>query len=157
MKPNFNHAMVYVTDVARSVEFYAGKLGFKVIEQEPVYARLRSPRSRTTLALHKAGGPGETGIRLYFEVPQVRGYCKELDNGGVPLDQPPRKMPWGWEHAYLRDPDGHQISIYRAGGKRLRPTRPAGGRKAKAIGSLKGKIRVRGNILSTGSKWDAES
>lgn len=25
------------------------------------------------------------------------------------------------------------------------------------IGSLKGKIKIKGNILSTGSRWDAES
>jgi prevent-host-death family protein len=28
---------------------------------------------------------------------------------------------------------------------------------AKLIGSLKGKIKIKGNILSTGMKWDAES
>ena len=28
---------------------------------------------------------------------------------------------------------------------------------AKLIGSFKGKIKIKGNILSTGVKWDAES
>jgi len=28
---------------------------------------------------------------------------------------------------------------------------------ADLIGSMKGKIRIRGNLLSTGIKWDAES
>jgi prevent-host-death family protein len=28
---------------------------------------------------------------------------------------------------------------------------------AKIIGSFKGKIKIEGNILSTGAKWDAES
>jgi hypothetical protein len=32
-------------------------------------------------------------------------------------------MPWGWQHAYLRDPDGHQLSLYWAGPKRFRKTR----------------------------------
>jgi hypothetical protein len=26
-------------------------------------------------------------------------------------------MPWGWRHAYLNDPDGHEISLYWAGEK----------------------------------------
>jgi hypothetical protein len=29
-------------------------------------------------------------------------------------------MPWGWTHAYLNDPDGHEVSLYWAGVKRLR-------------------------------------
>ena len=24
----------------------------------------------------------------------------------------PKDMPWGWRHAYLNDPDGHEISLY---------------------------------------------
>ena len=40
---------------------------------------------------------------------------------GVELDQKPADMPWGWRHAYLRDPDGHRLSLYRAGADRLGP------------------------------------
>ena len=41
----FNHAMIYATDVARSLEFYRDALGFRLIEEYPgSYARLRSPR-----------------------------------------------------------------------------------------------------------------
>ena len=31
-------------------------------------------------------------------------------------------MPWGWRHAYLNDPDGHEISLYWAGGNRMKKT-----------------------------------
>jgi len=24
-------------------------------------------------------------------------------------------MEWGWRHAYLNDPDGHEVSLYWAG------------------------------------------
>jgi len=34
----------------------------------------------------------------------------------------PKRMPWGWDHAYLDDPDGHEVSLYWAGTKRLRKT-----------------------------------
>jgi hypothetical protein len=30
----------------------------------------------------------------------------------------PQDMPWGWRHAYLKDPDGHPLSLYRAGASR---------------------------------------
>jgi hypothetical protein len=32
-------------------------------------------------------------------------------------------MPWGWKHAYLSDPDGHELSLYRAGAKRFQKTK----------------------------------
>jgi uncharacterized glyoxalase superfamily protein PhnB len=45
-----------------------------------------------------------------------------LDSAGVKLTQPPKLMPWGWKHAYLDDPDGHEISLYWAGRKRFQKT-----------------------------------
>jgi prevent-host-death family protein len=34
---------------------------------------------------------------------------------------------------------------------------PAGAEHAELIGSLKGRIKIKGNILSTGLRWDAQS
>lgn len=120
----FNHAMIYVRDCARAVDFYAGKLGFRLIEQFPGYARLRSPAGNTTIALHEIGGEITTtaaaGIRLYFEVKQLAALCRKLAAAGVAFKQMPKPMPWGWTHAYLDDPDGHEVSLYWAGAKRLR-------------------------------------
>ena len=31
-------------------------------------------------------------------------------------------MPWGWRHAYLNDPDGHEISLCWAGENRMKKT-----------------------------------
>lgn len=120
----FNHAMIYVRDVPRAVEFYAGKLGFRVIEQfGEGYARLRSPAGDTTIALHQLGedvhSADAPGIRLYFETKQLEGICNKLAAAGVAIKKMPQQMPWGWRHAYLDDPDGHEISLYWAGAKRL--------------------------------------
>jgi hypothetical protein len=41
--------------------------------------------------------------------------------------QGPQRMAWGWDHAYLTDPDGHELSLYFAGPARLRATRLRGG------------------------------
>ena len=52
------------------------------------------------------------------------------------------------------DPDGIIITKH---GKPVAKLVPIHTDSAKLIGSLKGKIKIKGNILSTGVKWDAES
>jgi catechol 2,3-dioxygenase-like lactoylglutathione lyase family enzyme len=129
-KLSFNHAMIYVKDVSRALGFYRDMLGFKLIEDfkfenQPVYARLRAPGGDGTIALHMAG-PGapmaSDGVRLYFEVGDVDDFCHKLQKKGFYITQMPRMMPWGWRHAYLNDPDGHEISLYWAGEKRMQKT-----------------------------------
>ena len=122
----FNHAMVYVRELPRALHFYADLLGFKVLERAgPYYARLRSGRGQTTIALHLAE-PGRTlesgGVRLYFETKELDRLCKSLQAAGVQFSQQPKRMPWGWKHAYLNDPDGHEVSLYWAGSRRFRKT-----------------------------------
>jgi catechol 2,3-dioxygenase-like lactoylglutathione lyase family enzyme len=129
-KLTFNHAMIYVTDVERGLGFYRDLLGFKLIddfryENRPVYARLRAPGGDGTIALHQAG-PGNSvaseGVRLYFEVRALDEFCQGLQQKGFHITQMPKLMPWGWRHAYLNDPDGHEISLYWAGENRMKKT-----------------------------------
>ena len=134
---DFNHAMLYTRDVAASLKFYADLLGFKTVETfewqgRPVYARLKAPKGTGTIALHlpEPGQkvPPSDGIRLYFEVKELEKACKKLQDAGITIKKPPKLMPWGWTHAYLDDPDGHEISLYWAGAKRFRKTKMAGAR-----------------------------
>jgi len=129
-KLTFNHAMIYVKDVERGMNFYRDWLGFKLIEDfryegKPVYARLRAPGGDGTIALHLAG-PGASvaseGVRLYFEIRDLDGFCRSLQKRGFYMTQLPGMMPWGWRHAYLNDPDGHEISLYWAGDLRMKKT-----------------------------------
>ena len=129
-KLTFNHAMIYVKDVERGLHFYRDLMGFKLIEDfryegAPVYARLRAPGGDGTIALHLAG-PGVSlasdGVRLYFEIRDLDGFCRKLQQKGFYITQMPRMMPWGWRHAYLNDPDGHEISLYWAGENRMQKT-----------------------------------
>jgi catechol 2,3-dioxygenase-like lactoylglutathione lyase family enzyme len=122
-KLTFNHAMIYVKDVNRALGFYRDLLGFRLIEDfrfdgTPVYARLRAPSGDGTIALHQAG-PGASlvsdGVRLYFEIAGLDDFCRKLVKKGFYITQMPRMMEWGWRHAYLNDPDGHEISLYWAG------------------------------------------
>ncbi len=129
-KLTFNHAMIYVKDVERGIRFYHDMMGFKLIEDfryedKPVYARLRAPGGDGTIALHLAGpgaSVGSEGVRLYFEVRDLDGFCRKLQQKGFYITQLPRMMPWGWRHAYLNDPDGHEISLYWAGENRMQKT-----------------------------------
>ncbi|MGC2108271.1 MAG: VOC family protein [Candidatus Korobacteraceae bacterium] len=129
-KLTFNHAMIYAKDVDRALVFYRDLMGFKLIEDfryegKPVYARLRAPGGDGTIALHQAG-PGVSlasdGVRLYFEVRELDDFCHKLQRKGFYITQLPRMMPWGWRHAYLNDPDGHEISLYWAGENRMTKT-----------------------------------
>jgi catechol 2,3-dioxygenase-like lactoylglutathione lyase family enzyme len=137
-KLTFNHAMIYVKDVEQGFRFYRDLLGFKLIEDfryegTPIYARLRAPGGNGTIALHQAG-PGASvssdGVRLYFEVRDLDEFCRKLQQKGFYITQLPRTMPWGWRHAYLNDPDGHEISLYWAGENRMKKTVMKAARRA---------------------------
>ena len=124
----FNHAMIYTVELSRALKFYQDALGFEVVDSYPgAYVRLKSPAGATTIALHAVNrgqvmDPKTEGTRLYFEVQDLDVLCKDLERKGVKFDQMPKQMPWGWKHAYLRDPDGHQISLYWAGEARFQKT-----------------------------------
>jgi catechol 2,3-dioxygenase-like lactoylglutathione lyase family enzyme len=126
-KLSFNHAMIYLKDVGGGIDFYRSWLGFRLIEDyrhegKSVYARLQAPGGNGTIALHQAG-PGASvasdGVRLYFEVRELDTFCQKLRNRGFVFTQQPQMMPWGWRHAYLNDPEGHEISLYWAGEQRM--------------------------------------
>ena len=141
-KLSFNHAMIYLKDVWGGIQFYRNWLGFKLIEDyrhegRSVYARMQAPVGDGTIALHQAG-PGASiasdGVRLYFEIRNLDDFCQKLRKRGFVFTQQPQMMPWGWRHAYLNDPEGHEISLYWAGEQRMQKSvmqaaKKAGGRK----------------------------
>jgi catechol 2,3-dioxygenase-like lactoylglutathione lyase family enzyme len=137
----FNHAMLYVKDVERGLNFYRELLGFKLIEdfkyeKKLVYARLRAPGGDGTIALHQVGPENSVlsdGVRLYFEVRALDDFCRSLQKKGFHMTQLPRMMPWGWRHAYLNDPDGHEISLYWAGENRMKKTMMKAAQKAARV------------------------
>jgi catechol 2,3-dioxygenase-like lactoylglutathione lyase family enzyme len=144
-KLSFNHAMVYVKDVQRALDFYRQLLGFKQVDEfryegKPVYARLCAPGGDGTIALHQAG-PGASvaseGVRLYFEIRDLDNFCRKLQVGGFYITQLPQMMPWGWRHAYLNDPDGHEISLYWAGENRMKKTVMRTARAAEKVPAAK--------------------
>lgn len=124
----FNHAMIYTGRFPEALQFYRDVLGFEVIDSYPgAYVRLKSPVGTATIALHVLDAGQQLnarteGVRLYFEVKRLDARCSALEKKGVKFDQLPKDMPWGWRHAYLHDPDDHEISLYWAGKSRFKKT-----------------------------------
>ncbi|MBV8278936.1 MAG: VOC family protein, partial [Verrucomicrobia bacterium] len=50
-------------------------------------------------------------LQMHFAVPDVDDVYERLKQEGVRFDEPPADMPWGWRHAYTRDPAGHTVEI----------------------------------------------
>jgi catechol 2,3-dioxygenase-like lactoylglutathione lyase family enzyme len=137
-KLTFNHAMIYVKDVDRGLRFYRDLLGFKLIEDFPMRVRrcMRACARRVAMGPSPCirSGPAVSvssdGVRRYFEVRDLDDFCRKLQKKGFYITQLPRMMPWGWRHAYLNDPDGHEISLYWAGENRMKKTVMEAARKA---------------------------
>ena len=70
------------------------------------------------------------GVRPYFEVRELDNFCRNLQHKGFHITQLPRMMPWRWRHAYLNEPDGHEISSYWAGENRMKKTVTKAAQKA---------------------------
>jgi catechol 2,3-dioxygenase-like lactoylglutathione lyase family enzyme len=75
----------------------------------------------------------------YFEIREVDDFCRKLQGKGFYITQMPRMMPWGWRHAYLNDPDGHEISIYWAGENRMKKTVMRAAKEVEQAPSAKGR------------------
>lgn len=120
-------AMLYVTDVRRSVEFYRDVLGFSFdgwwseeaadyVESfedagSPGYAQLSAGEQR--IALHAAKGDAVLGggAVYHLKVEDVDAFRESARAaGGEPSE--PRDMPWGWRMTFLSDPDGHAWGFF---------------------------------------------
>jgi len=118
----FNHVTVIVSDLRRSLAFYE-TLGLRaIVLEQPRYARLVFPDGEETLSLEVSGAnPAPSRVQLYFECADLDSRVAQLKAHGVHFDQDPTDMDYLWREARLRDPDGHELRLYRAGENRLHP------------------------------------
>ena len=119
----FNHATLHAADLERSTAFY-NKLGLiQIVAAPPRYARFAFPDGDATLSIEVEPdpAPAPAGITLYFECDDLDERVASLQASGVAFDLPPTDMFYLWREAWLRDPDGHAIRLYRAGENRLNP------------------------------------
>jgi hydroxymethylpyrimidine/phosphomethylpyrimidine kinase len=118
---NLNQVTLPCADYGASVRFYK-LLGLtQIVDSPPRYARFETGAG-TTLSIHVSEtATNESGVVIYFEVPNVDLEVRKLRNLGVAFETEPADQDWLWREAYLRDPAGNRLCIYHAGDNRRFP------------------------------------
>ena len=99
-----------VEDLQRSLDFYVGKLGFRVVDRTTDDWTLLQAGD-LQIALVPAGEPVHPrAASLLFVVPNINRALRELTRAGVSITE---FFP---EHdlAQFRDPDGHRLGVVQA-------------------------------------------
>ncbi len=112
------YALVFVSDMGRSVAFYRDVLGWPLARQSP--ERTEFANGGTTLALRYASRPngaaavqGEIAGRcqLGFWVEDVEAFHRDMAARGRLCIQPPTEDASGGKLAVYADPDGLPFSV----------------------------------------------
>ena len=117
--PVLTHAIVYVSDMARSTEFYRDTLGLPVRKATPVWTEFDT--GATILALH-ATPPDESPVeeaklpppgagQVGLTVDDLDEYHDRLFLAGVRVVRAPRREEFGTRIAHYLDPDGMAIAV----------------------------------------------
>eukprot|EP01035_Chromulina_nebulosa_P039315 gene39315-53147_t len=120
-----NQVTASARDLAASTAFYQA-LGLRLIVQTDHYVRFECPDSDggepATFSLHLAPATaGVTAISVYFEDDDLDATVERLKAGGLAFDSDPVDQSWLWREAWLRDPSGNRVCLYRAGEARRFP------------------------------------
>jgi hydroxymethylpyrimidine/phosphomethylpyrimidine kinase len=111
----FNHVTLIVTDFERSKAFYLSLGLTQIVDAPPRYARFIFPDGDATLSVEvdtgAAGAPGSA--QLFLECEELDARVAMLKERGLAFYQDPSDMFYGWREARLRDPDGHDLRLYR--------------------------------------------
>lgn len=111
-------ASVAVSDQDRALEFYTGKLGFRVLTDQPFnddqrWIELQIPGSSTGLVLFTPPGHEDrigTFSNIAFYADDVIATHRELVSRGVEFLGEPQREDWGTS-AIFKDPDGNQFVL----------------------------------------------
>lgn len=113
-----NYAIVFVSDMARSVAFYRDTIGLPLKFETPVWTEFATDGA--TLALHASESPAapEGGgedpppgrCRPGIAVPDLDAFHRRMIERGVPCLQEPKDV-FGARLAQYGDPDGLAISV----------------------------------------------
>jgi hydroxymethylpyrimidine/phosphomethylpyrimidine kinase len=117
---NLNQVTLPARDYDESVAFYA-RLGLRQIVDSPGrYARFECPGG-ATLSIHVEEGLESGGATICFESEGLDEWVEGLQAAGIVFEAGPEDQRWGWREAYLRDPAGNRLILYRAGRYRRFP------------------------------------
>ncbi len=114
MKPTGSNVVFHVSDIEKSIDFYANRLGFHVDFRfgDPVtYVGL----SLGNVCLHLSSSypyKNNTGHgNLYITAEEVDGVYRQLREAGVEFYCPIGNREYGLRDFAIADPDGNQIGI----------------------------------------------
>jgi len=123
---NLNQVTIYTYKPLETAEFFT-KLGLDlIVDSLPRYARFECPDGDSTLSIQQAetrpvGSVPDQTIVLYFECDDLDNEVSRLKSLGLEFDEDPTDRDWLWRQAYLRDPNGNRICLFRAGENRKNP------------------------------------
>lgn len=108
-------AILLVSDLGRSLDFYRDLLGFTVMysfpdDDDPQFVSLAIDGGKLALgASHQAVQSASTSIWLYVD--DVDEAVADLRDAGVPVLAEPADQPWGERVASVADPDGYVVHV----------------------------------------------
>ncbi|PYS87704.1 MAG: glyoxalase/bleomycin resistance/extradiol dioxygenase family protein [Acidobacteria bacterium] len=119
---NLNQVTIYTDKPLETVEFFQ-KLGLLlIVDSLPRYARLECPDGDATLSIQTADSvTSMNNIVLYFECERLDEEVARLKSLGLIFEEDPTDREWLWRQAYLVDPNGNRICLFRAGENRKNP------------------------------------
>ena len=122
----FAYAILYVADVARSLEFYERAFGFtrRFLHESGTYGELETGTttlSFASLALAEGNFPGgvtpssrearPAASELAFATGDVAAAFAKAVEAGAFAAAAPKQKPWGQTVAWVRDLDGHLVEL----------------------------------------------
>jgi catechol 2,3-dioxygenase-like lactoylglutathione lyase family enzyme len=106
-----HHASLSVTDVARAVQFYETKLGFRRAFMEgnpPTFAGINLDQVQIFL---ERGTPAPSGNAVYFVIGDADELYGFQRSNGVEIVEPPGDRPYGLRDYSIRDQDGYRLTF----------------------------------------------
>jgi predicted enzyme related to lactoylglutathione lyase len=116
---------IYVTDQQRALDFYTQKLGFQLLQDQPMGPEMGAarwivvapPGAETPFVLFTPPG-NESRVggfhNVVFDTDDLKATYETLRAKGVEFTEAPAQMPWGW-WAQFKDPDGNEFGIGQSG------------------------------------------
>ena len=129
MPLRFLHLMLNVSDLEKSLEFYVGAMGMRVLRRieapdegrRAAFVGYGEEIEATVLELtyrvdRTAGMRGDALGHLAIGCDDVIGLCQALRSHGISIDSEPRVIANGKTIAFVTDPDGNALELVQPAG-----------------------------------------
>ena len=122
MITKMRYVSITVTDIDQAIDFYVGKLGFRVLVEMPLpgdnrFVMLALPEGGTHLviSLPQPDRSHTVTSSISFESEDVQSTFTALTAQGVVFSRPPAKTAWGGVEAAFVDPFGNSFVLQQGG------------------------------------------